>query len=287
MVDSHSSSAGVSATVARRRRRVRIAAVVAAGLLAIVGVAQAQRGFRVTARVATADDFDGAFHYCRVVYRSNPAGDGGGWSTDYPSADVNLSVRLSELTKIRVSRERGGEPNHLIVQIMDDTLFQCPFIMMQEVGNFYVTEQEAARLRTYFRKGGFLWVDDFWGEYAWQIWEQEIRKVFPADEYAIVDLPKDHPIFRAQYEMAEGVPQIASINWWLGSGNTSERGADSAEVHGRGIADRNGRLMVFMTHNTDISDSWEREGDDPAFFQQFSPNGYALGIDVVLYALTH
>jgi hypothetical protein len=258
------------------------------GILAMaIGVAHAQRGFRFVPRLATAEDFDGAFQYCRVVYRSNPAGDGGGWSTDYPSADVNLSVRLSELTKIRVSRGRSGEPNHLIVQMMDDTIFQCPFIMMQEVGSFYVTDAEAARLRTYLRKGGFLWVDDFWGEYAWGIWEREIRKVLPANEYAIVDLPTDHPIFRAQYQMPDGVPQIASINWWLGSGNTSERGADSAQVHGRGIADRHGRLMVFMTHNTDISDSWEREGEDPNYFYRFSVPGYALAANVVLYAMTH
>ena len=75
--------------------------------------------------------------------------------------------------------------------------------------------------------------------------------------------------------------------FWRGGNGTSERGADSARVNFRGIADRNGRLMVVMTHNTDISDAWEREAEDPRFFYQFSPDGYAVGINVVLYALTH
>ncbi len=85
----------------------------------------------------------------------------------------------------------------------------------------------------------------------------------------------------------EGVPQIPAAGIWLGSGQTSERGADSAQVHARGISDANGRVMVFMTHNTDVSDSWEREGEDPQYFYKFSPDAYAVGINVVLYALTH
>ena len=123
------------------------------------------------------DDFDGDFHYCRVAYRSNRSGIGGGWATDYPDADANLSIRLAELTKTRVSRHPSGQPNHLIVRLTDDELFQCPFVMMQEVGALYIAEEEAARFRQYFLKGGFLWVDDFWGSYAWNVWASEIAKV--------------------------------------------------------------------------------------------------------------
>jgi hypothetical protein len=84
------------------------------------------------------------------------------------------------------------------------------------------------------------------------------------------------------------MPQIPSINFWLGSGGgTSERGPDSAVPHARAIADVHGRVMVLMTHNTDISDSWEREGDDPDYFYRFSVDGYAVAIDVLLYAMTH
>jgi hypothetical protein len=85
-----------------------------------------------------------------------------------------------------------------------------------------------------------------------------------------------------------GVPQVPSIQFWRGSdGGTSERGAETAEPHARTIADERGRVMVLMTHNTDIADSWEREGEDPDFFYRFSPEGYAFAINVVLYAMTH
>ena len=79
----------------------------------------------------------------------------------------------------------------------------------------------------------------------------------------------------------------SNIGFWLGTGTTSERGADSTEVHTRAILDRDGRVMVLMTHNTDLGDSWEREADDPSYFYKFGANGYAFGINVVLYALTH
>jgi hypothetical protein len=260
-------------------------------LVAATGYAQDffRRGrFGFVERRATPESFDGAFHYCRVMYRGNSMGVGGGWATDYPDADANLSIRLSELTKTSVSRNGSGEPNHLIVRLTDDELFQCPFVMMQEVGALYLDDEEASRLRAYLIKGGFLWVDDFWGRYAWEVWVSQIGKVLPLGEYPIVDLPNDHPIFRSMLELPNGVPQVPSINFWLGSGGgTSERGADSAEVHQRGILDRRGRVMVLMTHNTDISDSWEREGLDPNYFYQFSVSGYAVAINVLMYAMTH
>ena len=84
----------------------------------------------------------------------------------------------------------------------------------------------------------------------------------------------------------QGVPQIPGIGTFL-AGRTSERGADSADVHVRAITDTRGRVMVFMTHNTDVSDSWEREGEDPNYFRQFSVDGYRVAINVLLYAMTH
>ena len=247
-----------------------------------------QRGrFGFGVQTPTPESFDGRFNFCRVAYRGNRFGDGGGWAVDYPRADVNLSIRLSELTKTVISRDAAGEPNHFVVRLTDEALFQCPFVMMTEVGRAYFDDEEAGRLREYLLKGGFLWADDFWGTYAWESWEAQIRKVLPPGEYPIVDLPRDHPLFRTQFEI-ERVPQIPSINFWMGTGGeTSERGADSAEPRGRAILDRRGRVMVFMTHNTDVGDSWEREADDPNYFYHFAVNGYALGINVVLYAMTH
>lgn len=236
--------------------------------------------------IATERDFDGGFQFCRVAFRQNPRGDGGGWGVDFPQADRNISVRLSELTKTSV-RLADGEPNHLVIRLTDATLFQCPFIMMTEVGAAYFDDAEVGRLRDYLLKGGFLWADDFWGSYAWDVWQSEIRKVLPAEDYPIVDLAHDHPLYRAQFVLPTGLPQISSINFWLGSGHTSERGPDSAQPHGRAIVDRHGRIMVFITHNTDVGDSWEREGEDPDYFRIYSTKGYAVGINTLLHAMTH
>jgi hypothetical protein len=272
-------------------RQTAAALAVAIVTVASAGVAvvtEEQRSRRYAPSTATPESFDGAFHYCRVWYQSNRNGVGGGWSTDYPDADMNLSIRLSELTKIRVSRNAAGDPTPLIVRMTDDELFQCPFIMMQEVGAIFIDDEEAVRLRAYLLKGGFLWVDDFWGSYAWQAWASQIGKVLPPGQYPNIEIPKDHPIMRTMFALKNGVPQVPSINHWMGSGGgTSERGADSAEVHVRGIFDEAGRLMVLQTHNTDISDSWEREAVDPNYFLEFSVEGYAVAVNVVLYALTH
>jgi hypothetical protein len=267
--------------------RTTVALLTIVGALLTAGVYGQGRWLRWQPRMATPASFDGGFNFCRAMYQSGGFGRGGGWSTDYPDADVNLSIRLSELTKTRVSLDESGVPNHLVVRLTDDELFQCPFILMSEVGRLWFDETDAERLRTYLLKGGFLWVDDFWGSLAWQNWEHEIAKVLPPAEYPAVPLEPDHPLLRTQFHLTH-VPQIPSINFWFGSGGqTSERGADSAEVNARIISDRHGRVMVFMTHNTDIADSWEREGEDPRYFREFSVDGYALAINVLLYTMMH
>jgi hypothetical protein len=269
--------------------RVVLPIAIAGLLVGSMGWAQYSRsGYaRLMERMAQPDSSDGQFHYCRAMYRANMGGDGGNWLTDYPLADIDLSIRLAELTRTRVGFNGNGEPEHLIVRLTDDALFQCPFIMMQEVGSLFFSEEDVTQLRTYLLKGGFLWVDDFWGSYAWSVWERQIQKVLPPSEFTIVDLPPDHPIFHTMFDL-QGVPQIPGISYWYGSrGGTSERGYDSAEVHARAIADDDGRIMVFMTHNTDVSDSWEREGEDPQYFFGFSIPGYQTAINVLLYAMTH
>ena len=116
----------------------------------------------------------------------------------------------------------------------------------------------------------------------------EIGMVLPASQYPIVDLPLEHDLFKTMFYIWE-IPQISNIGFWRRTGGrtTSERGSDSAVPHFRAIFDDRGRLMVAITHNTDIQDAWEREGEDEGFFDQFSPDGYALGINVLLYAMTY
>jgi hypothetical protein len=243
---------------------------------------------RVPPRLATAESFDGAFNLCRVMYtsvRRHPSGQG--WWTDYPDADVNFSIRLGEVTKTRISRDLEGNPNHLVVPLTDELLFQCPWAIIEDAGSAGLTDEEVTALRTYLLKGGFLWVDDFWGPWAWDNWITEFSRVLPPSEYPIRDVPMDHPIFKAMFEVEE-LPQIPSINFWSRSGGaTSELGPDSATPTMRAVTDENGHIMVLMTHNTDIADAWEREGEDPRYFYSFSPDGYAVGINVLLYAMTH
>jgi hypothetical protein len=276
-----------------RRSLVLLVTALVAFVLAVRVEAQFRQrrgggGFRGFGNVSLAkpNDFDGSWHFCRAYFRSDPRGDGGNWSVDYPRADLNLSVRLSELTKTNVSFT-NGEPNPLLIRLTDDELFDCPFVMMTEVGSAFIDNDEAMRMREYMLKGGFIWADDFWGSYAWEWWTGQLSRVFPPNEYPIIDLPSNHPLFSAQFVIKK-VPQIASINFWAGSGGgTSERGEDSAEAHARAILDKHGNIMMLMTHNTDLGDSFEREADDPQYFYQMSVPGYAFGINVLLYGLTH
>src|SRR5688572_11312223 len=275
-------------------RRSRTAAV-ALLTFAVVTAAAAQdfnwfRGGRrgPDPRLPNATSFDGYFNFCRGMYYSNRRERGGqGWWTDYPAADFNFSIRLSELTKTRVSWTPEREPNHLVVRLTDDALFKCPFIEMEDVGTARFSDDEVRRLREYLLKGGFLWVDDFWGEAAWAQWVHELERILPKVDYPVRAIGPEHPVFRTFFQVPR-LPQIPSIAHWRASGGeTSERGSESAVPQMYAVSDAHDRIMVLMTHNTDISDAWEREAEDPRFFYQFSPDGYAVGINVLMYSMTH
>jgi hypothetical protein len=278
-------------STARVRFVRRFGAIVAAALLiaatgTVVFGQYRNRASRSALRYAEQDSFDGKFQFCRIQFRRASNGDGGGWDVDFPRADQNLSVRLSELTKAPVSFNERQEPNHLLLTLDQPELFRCGFIMMTEVGSIYLDDGEAENLRNYLLKGGFLWADDFWGEYAWSIWERELRKALPASEYPIVDLPMTHRLFDAYYVIRE-VPQIPNINFWFASGGGTSERYDSQTPHVRAIQKAGGQIMVLMTHNTDLGDAFEREGDDRRYFNQFAAVGYAFGVNVFVYAMTH
>jgi hypothetical protein len=235
------------------------------------------------------EDFDGRFMYCRGYFRSRwrePSGSG--WRTDYPGADNNFSVRLAELTRVSVKFDPDRQPHHIVVALTDPLLYRCPLLFMEDIGTADFSAEEVARLREYFAKGGFLWVDDSWGSFAWSNWVDQIDRILPRGEFPIFDIPTTHPIMRTLYDVKE-IPQVPAISHWRRfGGDTSERGSDSAQVYFKGIQDSRNRLMVLMTHNTDIADTWEREGEYPReYFDLFSPRGYAIGVNVVLYAMTH
>src|SRR5690606_20195169 len=149
-------------------------------------------------------------------------------------ADVNLMLRLSELTKTEVTwARRGQQPSHAVVRATDPAIYQCPFLFASDVGTAGLSPQEVAGLRDYLLKGGFLWVDDFWGPLALRNWLFEITEVLPDAE--VVPLSIDHPIFSTFY-FVEEKPQIPSIQFWRQSGGgVSERGAASTPTEFYGI----------------------------------------------------
>lgn len=232
---------------------------------------------------------DRRFTFCRLLYQSirrEPMGHG--WNTDYPGSDWNFLERFDELTAASPAVWSDGQPGFAVVRASQDELFECPFLFMSDVGTVGFSDAEVTRLREYLLKGGVLYVDDFWGSWAWENWSRQIGRVLP--EYPIVDLDPSHAIMQALYVVPE-IPQVPSIQWWRRNGRgrygTSEQGSDSATPHLRAIFDDAGNPLVLMTHNTDIADGWEREGEDDEFFYQFSPDAYALGINIILYALSH
>jgi hypothetical protein len=224
---------------------------------------------------------------CHLLYTSvRRESNGNGWRTDYPWGQRNLLTRLSEMTKTRISTQ-DGVPHVYLVRLTDPALFQCSFVMASDVGTIGLSDEEAAALGLYLRKGGFMWVDDFWGPAAWDHWTRELAKAMPPDEFTIEEVPLTDPIFRSQIEVKR-VPQVSGIGFWRATGGmTSERGAETAIASLRAMRDRHGRIIAVMTHNTDVTNSWERETEDPRYFYQFSVEGYALGINVLLYAMTH
>jgi hypothetical protein len=203
---------------------------------------------------------------------------GGNWATDYPDSDLNFSYRLHQLTAMEVN------PDGLILELTDPELVNYPFIYMLECGRLVFSDAEVEALRRYLLNGGFLMVDDFWGEAEWLNFYREIKRVFPDREP--VELPLEHPIFHCVFDLKEK-PQIPGIGVWLRYGVTYER-EDAKEVHYKGIFDDKGRMMAIICHNTDLGDGWEEEASNPDYFHMFSEKyAYPLGINIVVYAMTH
>ncbi|MEW6159882.1 MAG: DUF4159 domain-containing protein [Verrucomicrobiota bacterium] len=224
------------------------------------------------------------FTFVRIRYASHGrffGRYGGGWDTDYPDAELNLAYRLQQMTSLKV------HPDGKVLDITDPELFDYPFIYIVEPGFLEFTDDEVPILRQYLLNGGFLMVDDFWGERQWANFYHEIKRVFPEREPE--DLQLDHPIFHAVFPLKEQ-PQIPAIGWATRYGQTWEQhdGEECREVHYRAIYDDKRRIMVMICHNTDLGDGWEREGEDEWYFREFAEKkAYPLGINIIFYAMTH
>lgn len=224
------------------------------------------------------------FTFVRIEYSGSGYsgwGGAGDWRTDWPDAELNLSYRLQQLTSMKVN------PDPISMRLTDKRLFQYPFIYIVEPGELLFDEDEVAALRRYLLNGGFLMVDDFWGEDQWLNMYRQLKRVLPEREP--VELRLDHPIFHCVFTLKEK-PQVPNV--YLGTmsehhGVTWET-PDSREPHYKGIFDDKGRVMVIICHNTDLGDGWEREGENEYYFREFSEKkAYPLGINIIFYAMTH
>lgn len=263
--------------------------------IALCGMCLAQRGGRarrgsyditidrrgVPDWTVDADFPDDVFTFVRIRYNSRSGRGYYGWekwSTDYPDSELNFSFRLQQLTSLRVN------PDPIVLELSDPRLFDYPFIYIIEPGSgMGLSPDEIAALRRYCLNGGFVMVDDFWGEREWENFYDDLKLVFP--EYEPFELPLEHPIFHCVYDLQEK-PQIPAIGYAL-RGMRTERW-DAQEPHYRGLVDDDGRLMMIICHNTDLGDGWEREGENVDYFHQYSEKwAYPLGINIVFYAMTH
>ena len=228
-------------------------------------------------------EIPGGFTLCRLRYDSTRRQRKSGWWDDYPASDFNFLNRFEELTTVGISHWANGDPGFAQITIEDPDLYRCPFLKMQNAADTDFTPQQVTRLRDYLTKGGFLWEDDNWTEDDWEVMKRNVTRVLP--DYPIVDLGPDHPLFSVLYHLKE-IPQIPSLeSWRRGGGRTDEFGGGPPHLYA--VFGPNGRMMVLMTVNSDTSDSWEREGDNPDYFYLFSANGYALGVNIAIWVMTH
>ena len=224
------------------------------------------------------------FTFARVKYSDGYGGRGWGrggkWRTDYPDSDQNFSLRLQQLTSLKVN------PEPVVLELTDPKLFDYPFLYMIEPGNMQLSDEEVAGLRKFCMNGGFLMVDDFWGEDEWLNFYFQIKRVFPEREPQ--EVPLEHEIFQCVYPLQEK-PQVPSIHAFYGGYQSEHRyGSDTRQAYYKAIYDDAERIMVFICHNTDLGDGWEREGENHEYFEEYSvKKSYPLGINIVTYAMTH
>jgi hypothetical protein len=220
------------------------------------------------------------FRFIRLAY-GNYGGFGGfrgfrrnSWTTDAPEAETHLLQGIRRLTRIDTSPVGG------YLKATDDALFDYPFLYAVEVGHWALSDAEAARLREYLLRGGFLMVDDFWGTNEWAVFVDSMRKVFP--DRPIVELDDAHPIFHVHFEVDQKV-QIPGIRGAI-TGQHWEQ--DGYVPHWRAIYDDDGRVMVSINYNMDMGDAWEH-ADNPQYPEPLTNLAYHFAINYLLYAMTH
>ena len=245
-----------------------VVAVVLSALLALVGVV----GVAQSQNSETIPGAAGEFYFSRLAYQ-NAQGmggwRGGSWTTDYPDAEYHLLGGLSRLTRIATAADG------VIVSLDNDDLMNYPWLYAVEVGRWYLSDAEAARLREYLLRGGFLMVDDFWGTYQWAVFLESMKRVFPGRP--IIEIPEGDPLLHVLYDLDQRIQIPGRSLTWEQDGDTP---------HWRGIYDDQDRLMVAINFNMDMGDAWEH-ADDAWYPEPMTALAYRFAVNYVIYSMTH
>jgi hypothetical protein len=222
----------------------------------------------------------------------------GAWITDFPDSDLNLSFRVQQMTTIKV------DPNGRTIRLTDPDLYNYPWIYTVEPGGLLLRNEEVPILKKYLLNGGVLMVDDFWGEWQWKFFAQQMKRVFPDRDF--VDLDMSDPIFHCVFDLNVPMNKLQTPNSHQGirsqydgvtwethgrEGYPDRWGPHSEQcinMHVRVLRDDKGHIMVIAMHDCDNGDGWEREGENDYFFHEFSEKrAFPLGINILFYLMTH
>jgi len=283
----------------RRHGRFLRTSLVCAGLAMVAALYGFQREFRVYRSMEPYDDVqlptDWQDHtewiFARLMYPQHPQArfgryfgwgnfnwlqGGTSWSQDYPRADRHFAMALRRLT--RVQARSVEQPVNL-----DDgeDVYYWPWLAAGEMGDWKLTEAQAKKLRDYLLRGGFLMLDDFWGYEEWDRFMESMRAVFP--DRPIVEIDNADSVFHAVYDLDD---RYQVPGQWAIRRGTTYRNAGGETAHWRGIYDDKHRLMVVMDFNSDVGDSWEW-ADDPEYPEKYSALGIRIGVNYVVYSMTH
>jgi hypothetical protein len=238
------------------------------------------------------------FTFARVIFqsdaRASPRRGFGrqlGWWVDYPDADLNLSFRLQQLTSIRT------DPDCRVLKLTDPALFDYPLLYLEHAGYWHLREEEVAVLRNYLAGGGALFVNDFWSAREWEGFADQIERIVPHRSW--VELDTDHPVFHCVFDLRGPMHRlrVPTMQFWNEDFDANDpqspphrvfRGEGSEAMHVRTLLDDKGRIMILAIHNSDVSDGWEREGENDLYFNRYSEKiAYPLGINIIFYLMTH
>ncbi|MBT5031820.1 MAG: DUF4159 domain-containing protein [Proteobacteria bacterium] len=217
------------------------------------------------------------FHFARLMF-SNAAYSrrgrrGGAWMTDYPDAEYHLMDGVNRMTNIEGELVDYYGQGGRLISLDGDQVFDYPWLYAVEVGQWTLSAQEATKLREYLDRGGFLMVDDFWGDYEWQTFVESMRRVFP--DRPIVEIDEDDPVMHVMFDVDKST-QIPGMN-----------GIRTGSIpHWRGIYDDAGRLIVAINFNMDMGDAWEHAGN-PYYPAKMTAMAYRFAVNYIIYSMTH